>query len=409
MLAEGPLQTYLRFAITERHNFVVWAGPRPHVVVIEPDSVREVMLGESVVRNVEPLEAMFGGSVLRLEGQASKQRRALMATAFRGDALVDLVGIVQAEAETLIAEWRARGAQPFRPARELSACLLRILGRFLFGFEFDEQRHGGKPLHVALITLATDTVMRLFVPLLARRNVRAVAAARLHLDELCEEILRDGGPTPLMSALRGALARGELDHATVIDELRTLLIAGHETSATALAWAIALLAEHREAAAALRRDGEIANRLTTIAQLGELELTERWAKEVLRLYPAVPLAAAQPATDIRLGRIEVPRGTRIDLSCFVQHRLPWHWPEPERFDPDRFLRPPSFGTYLPFSMGPHTCLGMQMAMIELPLLLGRLAVNFEFELPDGPPRPNLRLSLHPAGLTIICRPTHRVG
>ena len=162
-----------------------------------------------------------------------------------------------------------------------------------------------------------------------------------------------------MAALRGALARGEIDRATAIDELRTLLIAGHETSATAMAWAVALLAKHRELAVSLRREGELANRITTIAQLGELELTERCAKEVLRLYPAVPLAIAQAVTDVRLGHIEVPRGTRIDLSCYVQHRLPWHWPEPQHFDPDRFLRPPSFGTYLPFSLGPHTCLGMQ--------------------------------------------------
>ena len=192
MLAEGPLEAYLRWAIAERRNFIIWAGLRPHVVVIEPDSVREVMFGESVVRNVEPIEAMFGGSMLRLEGTAWRQRRALLATAFRGETLANLVSVVQAEAERLIGSWRARGTEPFRPARDLSACLLRILGRFLFGFEFDEQRHGGKPLHVALITLSTDTVTRLYAPLLARRNLRAVAAARRWLDQLCEEILRDG-------------------------------------------------------------------------------------------------------------------------------------------------------------------------------------------------------------------------
>jgi cytochrome P450 len=409
MLAAGPVQAYLRWALDERRNFVVWAGPRPHVVVIEPESVREVMFGESIVRNAEPIEAVFGGSMLRLEGEAWRRRRALVAAAFRGDGLADLVDVVQDEAEKLIASWRAHGAEPFRPARELSACLLRILGRFLFGFDFDEERHGGKPLHAALVTLASDSVVRLFVPMLARRNRTAVEAARRHLDDLCEEVLRDARETRLMSAFRGALARGEIDHATVIDELRTLLIAGHETSATAIAWAVALLAEHRELGASLRREGEIAERVTTTSQVGELEVSERWTKELLRLYPAVPLAVAQAASDVRLGRIEVPRGTRIDVSSYVQHRLPWHWPEPSRFDPDRFLQPPSAGTYMPFSLGPHTCLGMHIAMVELPLLISRLAASFEFELPNGPPRPNLRISLHPAGLTIVCRPTGRVG
>lgn len=403
MLAEGPLQAYLRWAIAQRRDFVIWAGPRPHVVVIEPESVREMLLGDHIVRNVEPTEVLFGGGLLRLEGEPWKQRRALYAAAFRGEALADLVGVVQAEADRLIESWEARAGHAFRPSRELSSCLLRILGRFLFGFDIDEQRHGGKPLHTALVTLANDSVMRHFTPLLARRNAAAVAAARRGLDDLCDEILRTSRETPFLSALRGALARGELDRATVIDELRTFLIAGHETSATAIAWTLALVAEHRERAEPLRREAELAQAITTVAQVGELEVTARWVKETLRLYPTVPIAVSQAASDVRLGRLEVPRGTRIDMSCFVQHRLPWHWPAPDRFDPDRFSRPPSFGTYLPFSIGPHTCLGMQLAMIEVPLLIARLASRFTFELPEGPPRPNLRLSLHPAGLTIIAR------
>jgi cytochrome P450 len=408
MVAEGPLQAYLRWAIAQRRDFVIWASARPHVVVIEPESVREMLLGDHIIRNVEPTEAIFGAGLLRLEGEPWKQRRALYAMAFRGEALAEMVGIVQAEAERLIERWHARAGQPFRPSRELSASLLRILGRFLFGFDIDEQRHGGKPLHTALVTLANHSVMRHFTPWLARRNRAAVAAARRWLDDLCDEILRTGRDTLFLSALRAALARGELDRATVIDELRTFLIAGHETSATAIAWTIALLAEHRELAEPLRREAQLAQGMTTVAQVNELEITSRWITETLRLYPTVPLAVSRAASDVRLGRLEVPRGSRIDMSCYVQHRLPWHWPTPERFDPERFVRPPSFGTYLPFSVGPHTCLGQQLAMIEVPLLVARLASRFTFELPDGPPRPNLRVSLHPAGLTIICRhrPAH---
>jgi cytochrome P450 len=408
MLAEGPLQAYLRWAIAQRRDFVIWAGARPHVVVIEPESVREMLLGDHIIRNIEPIEAIFGEGLLRLEGESWKQRRSLYAAAFRGEPLAELVGIVQSEVERLIGSWHDRAGQAFRPSRDLSACLLRILGRFLFGFDFDEQRHGGKPLHTALVTLASDSVMRHFTPLLARRNRAAVAAARRWLDDLCEEILRVGRDTPFLSALRGALARGEVDRATVIDELRTFLIAGHETSATAVAWVIALLAEHGELAEPLRREAQLAPGITTVAQVGELEITARWVKETLRLYPTVPLAVSRAASDVRLGRLEVAHGTRIDMSCYVQHRLPWHWPNPERFDPDRFSRPPSFGTYLPFSMGPHTCLGQQLAMIEVPLLVSRLASQFTFELPEGPPRPNLRVSLHPAGLTIIARPSAKL-
>ena len=72
------------------------------------------------------------------------------------------------------------------------------------------------------------------------------------------------------------------------------------------------------------------------------------------------------------------------MSCYVQHRLPWHWPNPERFDPDRFLGPPSFGTYLPFSIGPHTCLGKSLAEVQMALSMARVfhKLDLELEPPD---------------------------
>jgi cytochrome P450 len=409
LFSEGPLDAYLRWAKQERRDFVVWAGPRPHVVVIEPESIREVLLGgeQLFCRNSHALANMFGESILRLDGEPWRRRRAIYASAFRGEALGRAVGIIQDETEALIASWAARGgSQAFKPARSLSTCMLRILGRFLFGVALDAAATGREPLHRALVVLASDAVARHFLPepLVSLRNAGPVARARSQLDALCVELLEGDSETPFLAALRGGLARGELDRITVIDELRTFLIAGHETSATALAWALALLAEHPERAAFVRREGEAAASMTTPDELGALEHSTRWVKETMRLYPAVPLATSQAAQDVRLGRLEIPRGTRVDVCSYVQHRLPWLWSAPARFEPDRFSQPAPFGTFLPFLLGPHTCIGLQLAMIELPLVLARLAASFEFELPAGPPRPNLRVSLHPAGLVVRARP-----
>lgn len=123
----------------------------------------------------------------------------------------------------------------------------------------------------------------------------------------------------------------------------------------------------------------------------------------MRLYPPVPISVSVATEDTQLGRIRVRRGTRIDVCSYVLHRLPWLWPEPGTIDPERFRATPAPGTWFPFLLGPHTCLGMRLALIELPLVAARLAGAFELTLPEGPPRPNLRLSLHPAGLTIAAR------
>ena len=407
MLAgSGPLDAYLRWALDYRRDFVVWSALTPRLVVIEPDNLREVLRGEDFTRNVEAVDTMFGRSLIRLAGERWRERRSMLAPAFRGAALGGALDIAQDEVSQLIARWHARGVQPFNPTRELSFCMLRILGRFLFGYEFEGDAHGGSRLHRVLVSLASDSVARHFLPgpVAALRDRGQARAAREQLDELCELLLAEGGPTPFMQALRSALAQGQLDHSTAIDELRTFLISGHETSATAAAWAVAMLAQHPREAARLVEEGQRAERIQAPEEVAELDHSVRFIKETMRLYPAVPLATAQPVRDVRLGRFDLARGTQLDISCFVQHRLPWLWPEPERFDPDRFYSTPRAGSYLPFSLGPHTCVGLQVAMIELPLLVSRLAAHFELELPEGPPRLNLRVSLHPAGLRAVARP-----
>lgn len=84
-----------------------------------------------------------------------------------------------------------------------------------------------------------------------------------------------------------------------------------------------------------------------------------------------------------LGRLDVSRGTRVDVCSYVVQRLPWLWPDPERVDPDRFLAAPAPDTWFPFLAGPHTCLGVRLAMIELPLMAARILDAFEVTPPTG--------------------------
>jgi enediyne biosynthesis protein E7 len=398
----GVVEAYLGWALgSQGRDFVVWAGTVPHVVLVRPQSVEAVLRGgEDFLRNVEPSKALFGAGLLRMEGKPWQRRRVLEAGAFHPGQLQQARALIVEEAERLIALWRTR-AEVFSPTRDLSSCMLRILGRFLFGFEFDLERHGGRALNRALVTLSVDVIQRHFLPLLLvdAWTGRRVAQALAWVERLCRELLTQGGDTPLLRALRGARDRGELSEQVVLDELRNFLIAGHETSATALSWVLALLAQHPEAAERVR--AEVASQ-----GLERLEYTTCLVKEALRLYPPAPFSVSVAMREVVLGDLLVPGGTRVDICSYVLHRLPELWPEPERFRPERFLDfdDRSTGAYLPFLLGPHRCVGAGLAMLELPLVTALVAQAFDFELPEGPPRPNLRVSLHPADFRLRVRP-----
>lgn len=406
MLDLGLLDAFHGWAEETQDDFVVWAGPVPHVVAVRPESVRAVIAGGGdFIRNVQPTQNLFRRGMLRLEGDEWRKRRRLFATPFRAIALEDAIPVIQDETDRLIDKWKTRDGA-FKPSRDLSFVMLRVLGRFLFGFEFDEDKHGGRPLHQALVTLSTNTVVRYLLgrPVAATLQARKVASAERWLDGLCREILATGRPTPFMQVLRRAIRRGELDERTALDELRGFLVAGHETSATGIAWTTALLATEAEKAQQVAAESDAAAHATSSVEVFALKQTDRWVKESLRLFPPVPMSVSQAARDTQLGDIRVPAGTRIDVSSYVSHRLSSNWEDAESFEPDRFETTPDPGIYYPFLTGPHQCVGKHLAMLELPIVAARLAGAFEFELPQGPPQVNLRLSLHPAGFVAKVRP-----
>ncbi|HRI72364.1 MAG TPA: cytochrome P450, partial [Polyangium sp.] len=408
-MRDGLLGCYLRCAKEYRDDYVFYAGPERRVVVVRPYSARGGLFKrEAFERNTHPAKNLFGEGLLRLNGSTWRDRRHLFAPPFRAESLDMLVPVVQDEANRLITLWRSRSGT-FKPQRDLSFSMLRILGRLIFGFDFDEQEHGGRSLHRSLITLSMDAVLRHLLPrpLVWAMNWRELRFARRFMDGLCTQILEKGRSTPFMDALRGAVVEGQIDRATAIDEIRTFLVAGHETSATAIAWTLATLPEHPNVMTTLAQDLEASRNAQSLSDVERLETTARVVKEVMRLFPPVPISCSRATQDLTLGRIEVARGTPIDVCSYVLHRLPWHWTDAERFDPQRFLETPTPGTYFPFLLGAHTCLGARLAMVELPLMTARLVDAFDIRLPEGPPKRNLRLSLHPANLKIAVKPRAR--
>jgi cytochrome P450 len=165
----------------------------------------------------------------------------------------------------------------------------------------------------------------------------------------------------------------------------TLFVAGHETTATALAWSLYLLAHHPEAHARARAEARsLGGRPATLADLPALGFCQRVFKEAMRLYPPVYLAARQTIADVSLGGYDLPRGTVCLISPFALHRRPELWPDPDRFDPSRFEPAAEEArhrqAYLPFGAGPRTCIGIHFALMEGPIVLATLLERVELAL-----------------------------
>jgi cytochrome P450 len=196
----------------------------------------------------------------------------------------------------------------------------------------------------------------------------------------------------LSSLMQVHMAEGTADEMTdrqLRDEAMTIFIAGHETTANALTWAWYLLSQHPEIETALQREVAevLGTRQATFEDVPKLQLTERIFSESLRLYPPLWIIGRQAMADVKIGDYDVPKGSYCFVSPFVMQRDPRYFPDPEKFDPDRWLPEakaarPKY-SYFPFSGGSRSCLGENFAWMEGALLMAMVVQKWQFRLqPD---------------------------
>jgi cytochrome P450 len=188
------------------------------------------------------------------------------------------------------------------------------------------------------------------------------------------------------------------------DEVMTFLLAGHETTAVALAWTWYLLALHPEIREQARGEIErvLGDRLPSLDDLPRLPLARMVVEEAMRLYPPVWGIGRQALGADQIGGYDVPAGAIVNLSPYTTHRHPALWEDPERFDPERF-RPdrqrtrPRFA-YFPFSGGPRLCIGEAFALMEAQLIVATMLQRYRLTLDDPRPvEPEVHLTLRPRG------------
>lgn len=347
------------------------------VAVYDPRLARTILasLHREAPKNLltRKLAALTGDGLLVSEGERWRRHRRLVQPAFSPDALDAYAGTMGSVVEGWIG--RVRG-QPFDLHREMMHLALTLVTRTLFG-------HSIEP-HAALMERAMTRALRAFegfagtglqfpawVP--TPRNLR-IARSRFELHRIFASIIQDWrreGAVPDSLIGRLTVARDDEGLGFTDDDLRsevlTLLVAGHETTASALSSALFYLARHRELADELHQEVASAGSVAQHRDLSQLPKTLGFVREILRLCPPAFLIARQCTDELELGGHRLPAGTNLLISTWVIQRDPRWFPEPLGVTPERWFAPTpeQEKAYLPFGLGPRACIGQRFALLEL--------------------------------------------
>jgi cytochrome P450 len=336
-------------------------------------------------RNYAGMKFILGEGLLTSEGEFWKRQRRLAQPAFHHARLAGFAETMSCLTGEAISGLRAGQVDAHA---EMMRLTFRIVGATLFSTDVAAHADDvGTALDVAIhwAQAYAEQVVRLppWVPTPANLRFRSALAT---LDRLVCGIIaarRDSGADPgdllgMLMSVRDDAGQAMSDR-QLRDETMTIVLAGHETTANALAFALHLVARHPEVERRLQREADavLGGRPVRFEDLPKLEYTERVIEESMRLYPPAWCFEREALADDRIEGFAIPKGTMVAVCPFTLHRSEKYWPEPERFDPDRFLPERAEGrpkeAYLPFGDGPRVCIGKAFAMMEAKIVLATVA------------------------------------
>jgi cytochrome P450 len=420
------LKMWHRYGDVVRFRFLFW----PAYVLYHSDQVKRV-LQENYRNynknspNMKAAREIFGNGLFTNDGEPWLRQRRLMQPAFHHKRLASF-GQLMTEATIAMLERGSRstpGDALLDIPQEMMRLTLRIAGLALFSHDLTNEVNRIGRTFTTLGPLISSYTTLPFPPLWVPtpRNRRLLAGINT-LNTIVYSIIEERRKQPVdtqATDLLGMLlsARDEetglgMGDQQLRDEVLTLLLAGHETTATALTWTWYLLSQHPEVERRLHVELEkvLAGRNPSVAELDALPYTRMVIQESMRLYPpAFGFTRFAIASD-EMGGYPVPANSMIFLSAYCTHRHTAFWEEPEVFDPERFTSERSAGrprfAYFPFGGGPRQCIGNSFAMMEAQLVLATIAQHYSLRLVPGHPvelqvlptlrpRHGLPMTLHP--------------
>ena len=412
----------LRFCMTMKENYGDVSLYRfllsPTFMVFHPDDIKHVLQENHQNYNKDyyiykTLKPFFGQGLFTNNGQSWLHQRRLMQPAFHRKRLAAFGQLMTDGTLTMLERWQefVGREQPLDIPAEMMRLTQRIVGQALFTVDLSNDADTVGQAFTKVSQLILNYMYAPFPPLRipTPRNRRLQAAIRL-LDTVVYDIIHkhrqqhtDTGDLLSMLLLARDEETGEgMNDQQVHDEVMTLLLAGHETTANALTWTWYLLSQHPHVQRRLHAelDGVLGGQRPAVEHLADLSYTGMVIEEAMRLYPPLWGMGRKVLTADEIGGYHIPKNYNIWLSPYVTHRHPDFWEDPEVFDPERFLPERSASrpryAYFPFGGGPRLCLGSGFAMMEAQLILAMIAQHYRLQLiPGHPVEPEVLLTLRP--------------
>jgi cytochrome P450 len=390
-------------------------GPMDTYLLTDPADVERVLVSEAErfgkpAFQDDALGDLLGKGLLLSEGQQWEKQRSLANPAFSMGRLTEFADDIVAHSDAMLDGWAAGDVVDVE--REMTDVTLAVIADLMLGTDLSDER-------VRTIRDALEPLGARFEPDPLRFAAPAwvpmpgdgeYTAAVETMERVIEDIVADrrgsegdpetgAGPDDLLSVLLRAQARGEQTDTELRDEVMTMLLAGHDTTALTLTYTWYLLSEHPEAERRVHAEIErVVDGRPTMGDVREFDYVENVVKEAMRLYPPVYTMFREAREPIDFDGYRVPEGASVMLSQWAMHRSERHWENPDAFDPERWERSverPDFA-YFPFGGGPRHCIGKHLAMLEAQLIVARTASRFalDYTRADEPGR-RPTLTMHP--------------
>ena len=359
------------------------------VFLAHPDMVKEVFKGSPKRLHAGEANAILGPvlgsqSVLLLDEESHMSQRKLLLPPFHGERMQRYGELMREVTESEIDSWAP--GQPLEVWPRMQAVTLEIIMRAVFGLREGERLDRLRTALNEFLHFVTRASSMVTAAFLGPARVGALKSFKsemrpvdeLLLGEICDrrsESDLEGRDDILSMLLQTRHADGQpMSDSELRDELMTLLVAGHETTATSLAWAIERLVRHPAALHRLR--DEIAS--------GQEDYLDAVCKETLRLRPVLPLVVRLLTEPLEIGGYTLPAGAKVAPCIHLIHRRPDIYPDPAAFRPERFLETPA-GTYtwIPFGGGVRRCIGATFALFEMRQVLSTIVERLDLEAPSG--------------------------